>query len=356
MRKRLFVTALVMLPLCILILIGSFVAANPISIPSKPPYATILIDNPKSTLYTGSSVQLFFTVVTNEFFDYDFRSANFSRSFYDDHCFINLDSLSYEFNDFQISKKTTISREAGYGPYTEYTLRGNTSITNLAKGNHTLEIKYGKYQVDENYKVDYIALSSATVEFTVESNIKFGTEPVVPLPTANPTPKPPMIPVQIKISSPKNNFQTNTTSIQLIFNVSAPQMADAVQSEISWVFCEADWLPNRKTLYYQDVPFQNITQILLDDEHFDFMEFNNTLSDIPQGTHKLKITALGFSIIKGISGSQDTKDLTFTVGEPSLFNQIKIDQTQMVLIGLLIAVLLILSIIIKRNRKKSKLT
>lgn len=129
-------------------------------------------------------------------------------------------------------------------------------------------------------------------------------------------------------------------------------MANAVQSEISWVFYEVDWQPNRQTLYYQDVSFNNITHILLDDEHFDFMAFNNTLSGIPQGTHTLKITALGFSIVKGIASSQDTKEITFTVGEPALLNQIKIDQTQMVLIFLSIAVLIILSSLIIYNRKK----
>ena len=103
------------------------------------------------------------------------------------------------------------------------------------------------------------------------------------------TPHSTIVPPAVLIYSPQNNSLTSSNSISLIFNVSAPESVNATGSYLRYIYYEADWQTEEQYLY-----FQNLTN----DEHFDFMEFNTTLSNIPKGTHTLQIVACGAVLIK----------------------------------------------------------
>lgn len=267
-----------------------------------------------------------------------------------------------------IVEQTTISNDGHYDPYIQLTLTGNTSISNLAKGTHTLEIKYGFYYAwpNNSHKIDYIVLSSAFTEFTVDSDIIPGSEPIIILPsptpsaTSNVTPPPILIPTKIKILSPKNNFNASAISILLVFNVSAPVAIDAIESQLRYVYYETDWQTGKQYLYSQN---------LTNNEHSDIsvrtLQFNTTLSNIPEGTHKLQVVAC-WSVTKKQAmfvenfDSETDASVIFSVNslqsiQPSqTSSQFSINQTQIIVVLLLIAVLITFTIVVKYNIKRKK--
>ena len=170
----------------ILLLLGLTLTSNALANPAvgmKPVYAKVSIESPQNLHYNGSDIQLSFTVLTNAF------TKGFSNHS-DNHCFITLDSKRYEFYGLTEVARNTISNDNGYNPYTELTLVGNTSISDLATGSYNIKIEYGFYYAypDKNYQIDYIVLSSANVNFSVDSNISGDIQPIISLPTPYPYP------------------------------------------------------------------------------------------------------------------------------------------------------------------------
>jgi hypothetical protein len=105
--------------------------------------------------------------------------------------------------------------------------------------------------------------------------------------------RPETTPTAIIVSTPLNNSITNENSISLAFNVtapivvSAPEEAQSVSTRLASVYYKGDWQDEKQELYaYDYLHAPNV-------EKFDFLEFNTTLSNIPEGTHELQITASG---------------------------------------------------------------
>lgn len=96
--------------------------------------------------------------------------------------------------------------------------------------------------------------------------------------------EPEITPPEISISSPQNNSVTYANSISLIFSVSAPQAIDSVRYQLTQVYYEGDWQAEKQDLYYWDSK---------GDSYFDFLEFNITLTGIPEGKHELQSKAIG---------------------------------------------------------------
>lgn len=99
--------------------------------------------------------------------------------------------------------------------------------------------------------------------------------------------KPTMTPPSILVNSPQNHSTINTNSISLVFNVSEPQVIELspdVNKHTSRLFrvsYRGDWQTEEQLVYSAQ------------DESLDFLDFNTTLSAIPEGTHELQITAIG---------------------------------------------------------------
>jgi len=99
--------------------------------------------------------------------------------------------------------------------------------------------------------------------------------------------EPTMMPPSILITSPQNHSIINTNSISLVFNVSEPQIIEVSpdvnhhSSRLFRVSYMGDWQTEEQLLY------------LAQQENLDFLEFNITLSEIPDGTHELQIIAVG---------------------------------------------------------------
>ena len=105
--------------------------------------------------------------------------------------------------------------------------------------------------------------------------------------------KPETPPITIAVSSPQNNSALNDASVALDFNVSAPKALSIpepaqVQSiQITNVSYTCDWQTENHQLYAYDS-----LNVSSKDERFDFLAFNTTFSNIPEGTHEIEITAL----------------------------------------------------------------
>lgn len=99
--------------------------------------------------------------------------------------------------------------------------------------------------------------------------------------------EPTMTPPSILVTSPQNHSIINTNSIYLAFNVSEPQVIeispDATKhsSRLIRFSYKGDWQTEEQSQYLP--PYESI----------DFLEFNTTISGIPEGTHELQITAVG---------------------------------------------------------------
>ncbi|MCW4044826.1 MAG: hypothetical protein NWE94_04840 [Candidatus Bathyarchaeota archaeon] len=134
--------------------------------------------------------------------------------------------------------------------------------------------------------------------------------------------KPKMTPPTISIASPQNYSVINTNSISLVFNVSEPQVieispdANKVSTRLFRVSYKGDWQTEEHFLYSA--------------EHgsLDFLEFNTTLLNIPDGTHQLQVIAdgvVGFTVAMfGFSYNSETNtSIIFTVNStqptPSTF-------------------------------------
>jgi hypothetical protein len=185
MDNKSFIVATIILSLLFSLMTGvllaNFAVAGP-PIGLKPIYAKVSIESPQNG--SEDNVQLSFTIKTNRFLQ---SYSNYS----DSHCFIILDSKSTEFKELHIVGQTTISNDDGYNPYTELTLIGNTSLSNFSNleiGTHAVEVKYGFYYAwpNNSYQIDYIVLSSAFAQFTLNSEISSESASASPTPTPSP--------------------------------------------------------------------------------------------------------------------------------------------------------------------------
>jgi len=150
---------------------------------------------------------------------------------------------------------------------------GSTALPKLSGGKHCLKV-YAWVDIEENS--GFTDRSSRVREVIFYMNNQETSEPTI-------------VPPAISVCVPQNNSVTSANSIPLIFNVSAPEASDTIQSQLHYVYYKADWQPEEQFLY-----FQNLTS----NEHFEFMEFNTTLSSIPDGTHTLQIVACGIVTIR----------------------------------------------------------
>jgi hypothetical protein len=166
MKKRYALFAVIFV---ISLLIGiqavEVVDSNPVGMyGQKPKYATVTIDSP------AYSTQLSFTIKTN----YYWATGN---NLTDSHCFVVLDSKSFEVNNLAIVSNTTISDNYAYDPYVQYILKGIAELPNfssLSSGTRMVEVNYGYYNsafVNRWPTVEYISLGSATSQIILTQNI-----------------------------------------------------------------------------------------------------------------------------------------------------------------------------------------
>ena len=151
------------------------------------------------------------------------------------------------------------------------TVFASVILPTLSEGVHNATVYYGwQYLGTNNPDLErYEVFAYATVEFSI----------------GRPTITPPII----SISSPDYNLTTEDNSISLILNVSAPMAVHAMQSELRYAYYEADWLSEKQYLYFQNASI---------DDRFQFLHLNTTLSNIPNGTHKLLIVVGGSVTIR----------------------------------------------------------
>jgi hypothetical protein len=124
--------------------------------------------------------------------------------------------------------------------------------------------------------------------------------------------KPTMTPPSILVTSPQNHSIINTNSISLAFNVSGVRVIEVSpdvnrhSSRLFKVSYKGDWQTEEQLLYSAE------------HESLDFLEFNTTLSGIPEGTHELQIITVGeVSVIVALFGfsyySDANSSIIFTV-------------------------------------------
>ena len=173
--------------------------------------------------------------------------------------------------------------------------------------------------------------------------------------------KPTMAPPSILVTSPQNYSIINASSVSLVFNVSEPQVIELSpdvnqhSSRLFRVSYKGDWQTEEQLLY------------LATHDGLDFLEFNTTLSNIPEGKHELQITAVGIVSITiamfGCSYNPDANaSIIFTVSsvQPSSSSEPKLTSesfpTTLVVVasGMLIAtVSAVLIACFKKRKHKS---
>jgi hypothetical protein len=182
--------------------------------------------------------------------------------------------------------------------------------------------------------------------------------------------RPVTTPVEINFFSPLNNSVTNETSIPLIFNVTAPivvsvtEKASKVDSQLDWVYCKGDWQDEKQQLYVYDYLHASNVEV------FDFLEFNTTLSNVPEGTHELLIMASGtVGIVLGTMGFSynigSNASIIFTVNssgstqEPTQPSQEPFPAATVVAVSAIITVVIVAVVSIlfyTRGRKNGQVT
>jgi hypothetical protein len=139
--------------------------------------------------------------------------------------------------------------------------------------------------------------------------------------------KPTMSGPNISVTSPQNASVIESNSLQLIFNVTEPQIVK-LSPNISPNIIENNGVRNSSDIvrvYYKG-DWQNNQTILYSNQNsdIDFLEFNETLSNIPNGRHQLEITSFGsIGLIVAMFGSTYQNNATTTIvfttnyGEPT---------------------------------------
>lgn len=108
--------------------------------------------------------------------------------------------------------------------------------------------------------------------------------------------RPTMNPPSISIASPQNNSIVNTNSLQLTFNITKPQIIK-LSPNISLNIIENNGVRNSTEIFRVNYKgdWQTEEQTLYSNENggLDFLEINETISNIPNGEHEIQITAIG---------------------------------------------------------------
>jgi hypothetical protein len=151
----------------------------------------------------------------------------------------------------------------------------------------------------------------------------------------------------------------------LVFNVtapivvSAPEEANAVSTQLDSVYYKGDWQDEKQKLYVYDyIHAPNV-------EVFDFLRFNTTLSNIPEGTHEVQIMASGrvgvrVAMFGGSYSSNSNSSIIFTVNsiQPTQRNQEPFPAITVVAVFAVAAVVLvtIVSLLIFRRHRKTQVS
>jgi hypothetical protein len=320
-------------------MISSLAIANPV-VGMKPVYAKVSIESPQNDFYNGSDIQLSFTVLTNAFHK---GFSNYS----DNHCFITLDSKRYEFYGLTEVTRNTISNDNGYNPYTELTLVGNASISNLATGSHSIKIEYGFYYAfpDKNYQIEYIVLGLENVNFSIDSNISGDIQPIISLPTPYPyptvsiqpipalTPSPFVPAPSLDIIQPQNFTYSGESAKDIPLMIYATVLVDApAVVSISYSLDESQNITFTDLLKTGEFPSQSGKAVAYHTEML-------SLSDLTDGSHVLKTYSLD------ASGNVMKNTVEFTVESTPKPTVNPIPQTPQTF-PVLIAALIVISVVV----------
>jgi len=199
--------------------------------------------------------------------------------------------------------------------------------------------------------ISALLLSAAAGTFLVNSAVADAYE----------TYRPETTPIAIIVSTPQNNSITNENSISLAFNVtapiivSAPEEAQSVSTRLASVYYKGDWQDEKQELYaYDYLHAPNV-------EKFDLLEFNTTLSNIPEGTHELQIMAsgtvgltvamFGFSYHSGSNSS-----IIFTVNsiQPTQPNQEPFPAVAVVAVSAVVAIAISAGLLVYFKKRKQQ--
>ena len=185
--------------------------------------------------------------------------------------------------------------------------------------------------------------------------------------------KPTMTGPNITVTYPQNGSTIQSNSIQLYFNVTKPQIIklspnipssiiehNGVRNNsgsITRVYYKGDWQTKETNLYSNQ------------DSEVEFLEFNETISNIPDGTHKVEINTAGsVNLIVAMFGFTYRSEANSTVVFTSNFESIPtpspptdrnaphLELTNCLLpIGVIVAVFLLSVLLFRRHRKTAYL-
>ena len=129
----------------------------------------------------------------------------------------------------------------------------------------------------------------------------------------------------ISVTSPQNTSVIEGNSLQLVFNITKPQIVK-LSPNISPSIIENNGVRNSSeiiSVYYKG-DWQNNETILFSnqDNDVDFLEFNETLSGIPSGKHQVEITATGsIGLIVAMFGFTYPNEVNTTIVFTNDFNE-----------------------------------
>jgi len=184
--------------------------------------------------------------------------------------------------------------------------------------------------------------------------------------------KPTMTGPNINVTSPQNGSAIQSNSLQLIFNVTKPQIIklspnippsiienNGVRNSsgiITRVYYKGDWQTKETNLFSNQ------------DSKMEFLEFNENLSSIPDGKHQVEITAIGsVNLIVAMFGFTYQNNETTTITITNNYNESSMPtintgqlppQTELLpTLTVLVVILIVLAVVItsvllfKRHRK-----
>ncbi len=184
--------------------------------------------------------------------------------------------------------------------------------------------------------------------------------------------KPTMSGPNISVASPQNASVIESNSLQLVFTVTEPQIVKLSpnispniienngvrnSSDIVGVYYKGDWQTKETILYSNQ------------DGDIDFLEFNETLSNIPNGSHQVEITAIGsVDLIVAMFGftyhnnanttivfATNSTELTPTLSPSTDRNAPLLEPIYYLLpVSVIVAVIIVLSILLYRWHRKNR--
>lgn len=138
--------------------------------------------------------------------------------------------------------------------------------------------------------------------------------------------KPTMTGPNINVTSPQNGSTIQSNSLQLIFNVTKPQITK-LSPNIPPSIIENNGVRNSSGIitrvYYKgDWQTEETNLFLNQDSKMEFLEFNENLSNIPDGKHRVEITAIGsVNLIVAMFGFTYQNNETTTITINNNYNE-----------------------------------